>query len=499
MTARAPLDRQSLAALSLAAIIGTAAVFAPSLEQQTLTIAIHQAVEGVAVRELARRFTASHNVSVEVFELPYDALFDAEMAAVAAPRSRYDLIMVDDPWLPALVGEDDIGDSTRLERLAFRGTECSRLAIDDFVPTTLRVSLHPDALKSLPAPPGGTSESFSCDDAKRPFYAIPFIGNSQLFVTRSAVAPREWSEVLKTSIGSNGADNGYVARVGAGNSIVTDFMPILWTFTPDEERGAVPASTDEDTAEAMFELDSQQLKNAFSFFHTLGKSQHASRGVVSVDDFDLTIRLIKQQAAMAIEWSAWVMAISKLAQSHNGQLDVGAGGNQPTHVQVSQVPGGQPALGAWLLAIPARAPHKDIARDFLLFATAPTQMVAAAERGNPPPRKSVLENPELRALYPSFGAQLESLSHARPRPRTPLWRPIEQVLGDCLSALYDDAITEEQAWQRVKAGLEPIQRRQREVDGYRKAGMKEEVRKAFDQPFAAFSCQREPASATHSD
>jgi hypothetical protein len=103
-----------------------------------------------------------------------------------------------------------------------------------------------------------------------------------------------------------------------------------------------------------------------------------------------------------------------------------------------------------------------------------------------------MEEP-LRRQFPSFGEQLRSLETARARPRTPLWRNIETVYGECLSALYDGEIDERTAWQRLEQGLEPISAAQRDIDNIRKnpsgAETRSQIRRILDQPFPSFSCE----------
>jgi multiple sugar transport system substrate-binding protein len=57
----------------------------------------------------------------------------------------------------------------------------------------------------------------------------------------------------------------------------------------------------------------------------------------------------------------------------------------------------------------------------------------AAERGNPPTRRSVFQDAALVAKHRAFPVQLKSLEAARPRPRTPQWNEIENAFGIYLS------------------------------------------------------------------
>src|SRR4029453_18451139 len=75
------------------------------LQERTLKIAIHEGVEGVALKKVIAAFADTHRYSVEVFTLPYDRLYDFELEELKKPRSDYDVIMLDDPWLAALISE----------------------------------------------------------------------------------------------------------------------------------------------------------------------------------------------------------------------------------------------------------------------------------------------------------------------------------------------------------------------------------------------------------
>jgi ABC-type glycerol-3-phosphate transport system substrate-binding protein len=428
-----------------------AIALAPVLERPTLRIAIHEGVEGVALKALARDFSVRNRVAVELFELPYAALYEAEMDAVRGEGDPFDVIMVDDPWLPALIGGDRDGEATRLEPFRFDERACAQFRLGDFVPSTLRVSLHPAHPDATAAPGGqGGRPPIACNGPDTRLYALPFVGNSQLFLTRPGLQPRTWAEVA--ALTETAADAGYVTRVGAGNSIVTDFMPILWTLSPPVREAPHALASFGGATPGRMLFDREQTVAAFGFVRSLGALPNANRGVISVDDFDLAIHLVQERASMMIAWSAWVMAIAKLPRPPGTEpLDL-YGRGRPAF-DVLPVPGDQPVLGAWLLAVPARAAEKTLARAFALFATEKDQIDRAAELGNPPPRISTLTDSRWADVYPFFPQQLDSLQRARPRPRTIHWRRIETILGDCLTALYESTIAPDQAWARMQDGL----------------------------------------------
>src|SRR5262249_5372070 len=144
----------------------------------------------------------------------------------------FDVIMLDDPWLPALLlctGEEKGSITCRLHHLEFQNNKrFQELELSDFLESCLRVCLYPYNPSYRPS---SDRQVFNNSG----FYALPFVGNSQLFC-RLKTRPESsvmtsWEEVLKETVdrGKQG-QLGYIMRVGPGNSIVTDFMPIFWSF-----------------------------------------------------------------------------------------------------------------------------------------------------------------------------------------------------------------------------------------------------------------------------
>jgi len=427
------------------------AVFGATRRQSRLTIAIHQGVEGVALRRVAESFSRQRNVVVEVKELSYDDLFDEELRTVTGNEgtSKFGVIMLDDPWLPALLeavpGKKSLVGKKALWADDENGQRCKD-DLDDFFASTLKVGLG-----------SVEGEAVTCAST---LYALPFVGNTQLFAIPKDLEqlPTTWADV-KRAVGDGQRGAGYVMRAGPGNSIVTDFMPILW-------------GTDSKSFQSSDSLRVESSE-AVSFVGALGRIPGAMRAVVATDDFDLAIYLAKGQASMGIVWSAWAMAVAKLPAATTVR-----------ELVLTQVPGGKHAVGAWLLAIPSNAADRDktVGADFIRFATKKEQLKYAALIGNPPPRRSVLNFIEksaqkaeksdqnaatkfATAFQGSFlRAQRLALETAMPRPRTRHWRDIEKALGSCLSALYENAIDDQEAVDRSNQAIAAILNKERPRD-----------------------------------
>lgn len=404
--------------------------FTAGRNEKRLRILVKQGVESVAVMKIAEKFSREKYTTVEVVQLPYDELYEKEWQQLHAPKnsddaSRFDVFMVDDPWLYALAR------GGRLQRL----TELLKDQEADFFPSTRRVASY------CPSAP-------DCSD----YYGIPFVANSQLFVFRksefggNAPVPGRWEEVLNDSAQvehERPGSIGYVTRIGPGNSVVTDFLPILWAYDSDSFP-IIPAKD-------------PPLKNPEQALAAL-KSLVATReklGSASFDDFDVTAYLQKRRAAMGIAWSAWAMMLIDVEESQaqgNGEhVDEDLIFTDVPHSSIAS----KPELGVWLLAVPYNAAQTIMATDFIRYAAdlgndlqsqQHTQSLLAARSGTPPPRISVLgklaEEPEYRDRHPSLIPAIErSLRAGRERPRTPCWRKIESRLGAYLETLIEQCVS----------------------------------------------------------
>jgi multiple sugar transport system substrate-binding protein len=355
--------------------------------QKSLTIAVNAGVEGTALKMAAQEWGAGHGIHVEVVELPYSNLFEKEELDLTSRTGAYDVIMMDDPWFPLMSDNGNLA-------------ELPRQPDADFLPQCVAVCQR-------------TSD--------RKYFALPYVGNAQLFFyradlfTKYAIAPpKTWDEVLAAAktIGGREKMFGYVMRAAPGNAVVADFMPLLWAFGGDLlEAGNV-------------QCDSPESIDALRFMLQLGK--YAPPGYAGFNADEVSAHLLQSTAVMSINWPAWI-----------GAMDDPAKSKVVGKIGFTTMPGekkkGVGELGSWLIAVPAASRNKSAAFDFLYWATDGPQMKQAALRGNPPTRRSVFDAPDLIGKFRAFPAQLASLESSRPRPRTRQWNEIENLFGIYLS------------------------------------------------------------------
>lgn len=400
---------------------------------RALSIAVASGVEGEALKQAARDYETQTGTRIQIAEFPYEELFAKELVDLNAQTGAYDLIMLDDPWFPRFATAELLADLAPLyQKRNKSGPD------DDFVPASLALCRHPYEKGAL--------------------YALPYVGNSQLFFYRKDLyqkhnlkEPETWDDVMAAAhaideherVGSPTGDRvyGYVMRAARGNSAVADFMPIFWAFGAEmfDDQGKPSVNSPEGI-------------NALKFMLELGK--YAPPGYASFNATEVSAHLLQGTAAMSINWPAWISAFSDAAKSK-------VIGKMAFTVMPGATATGRAEIGNWLISIPKSARNVDAGFDFLLWATEREQMKKSALAGNPPTRRSVFNDAELLAKYPAYPAQLRSLETSKPRPRTPLWNEIENVFGIFLSRANSGELTAEDAMTQANLEIAKIVERSR--------------------------------------
>src|ERR1051325_11019586 len=168
--------------------------------RKQLTLAVVSGVEGDALKQAARDYESQTGTHINIAEFPYTNLFEKELIDLKARTGAYDLTMLDDPWFPRFASEQLLTDLTpMLQQRGQSGPD------SDFVETSVALCRHPYQTGAL--------------------YALPYVGNSQLFFYRkdlfekhSLKQPSTWQDVLTAAKTINEQENsgakvyGYVMR-----------------------------------------------------------------------------------------------------------------------------------------------------------------------------------------------------------------------------------------------------------------------------------------------
>ncbi|MEO1200465.1 MAG: ABC transporter substrate-binding protein [Pseudomonadota bacterium] len=379
------------ALLSTSILFGAVSV----ADAETLVIAGRDGSMGQAL-ELAVEAYLEQNPDLEVerLELTGGGLLETVTIAMREGSDAYDVIMIDDPWAPEFMANGWLRDLDELGG----GVD------EDFVAPARDVSRHPYA--------------------EGPHYAVPFVGNVELFAYRSDLfdqyglsRPESWTDVLTAAqtIGEGEEDvSGVVFRGIKANPIVTGFLPILWAHgarvVGEDGRGG---------------LDGEGALQALELYLQL--AEHAPRGVETYNSTEVRDALMQGTTAISIElWPSWAPSLDDPELSKvPGLIEIMAA--------PGQVQGPAPMLGAWLVGVATTSQNPERARDFIDFLTSPEmQKRLALEVGTPPTRASVYADDEVVGAYRWYPAQLDALNNAQPRPRITQWSRVETILGDFL-------------------------------------------------------------------
>ena len=341
-------------------------------------------------------------LNIDRLELPYGGLLEKVVIGMRENAAAYDVIMLDDTWATEFMSRGWLSDLDKLGG-----------GIDkDFIRATVDVSRYPVGNGAL--------------------YAIPFVGNVELFAYRSDLMdkPETWTDVVtaarRISSDVDGV-SGVVFRGTKANPIVTGFLPILWAH------GAKVVGTDGSAA-----LNDSNALDALKLYLELKK--YAPKGVETYNSSEVRDALTKGTTAMSIElWPSWAPSLDDPKKS-----------SVPGLIEVIAAPGqnigSSPMLGAWLLAVPVDAPNPERGRAFINFITsAKFQKKLALDIGQPPTRESVYQDVDVVEKYRWYPNQLAALKQATPRPRIKQWSKVEAILGDYLQLALIGEISPEDA------------------------------------------------------
>ena len=407
------------------AVAAATVSFAAAAAAADLTIAVPNGSEGDGLRAAAADYSAMKGIAIDIVQAPYANLFEKAANAGSTKSGAYDIVLMDDPWLPFFA------ENGYLEPL---GAYYQAIGTDgpdnDFLAKSLAVCRSPYATGR--------------------YVCLPYVGNAQMFFydpeqfakNGLTQAPDTWDDVIaagsKITAGGNQQNFGYVMRAAEGNPVVADFMPIFWSYGGE-----------------MFDANRQpnlvtpEAKKAMEVFLKL--KEISPPGVESFNADEVGTFMAQGTAASSINWPNWVATFEDPNQSRV----VGK-------IAYSAIPAGTHAgsseIGHWLMGITADSKNKQAAFDFMIWATSPEQIKKSVTRGNPPVRFSAFTDPELtsKPQFRHFPVLMEAINFSTPRPRHPKWPEIENAFGAELSKAVAGQISADEALQRANDAIAKI-------------------------------------------
>ena len=408
---------------SLLAVAALSIAVAGSAVAADLTIAIPSGSDSEGLRRAGPVYGEMMGMDVVVVEAPYDNLYEKTSNDAMNKTGNFDLIMIDAVWGPFFFANGLVEElNPYYQALGTDGPD------NDFIATTL-------ALCRWPYETGR-------------YVCLPYNGNSQLYFYDHAAlaeaglegAPDTWEKLFpileKISEEGKGRRFGYIVRGQQGDPIVSNFLPVLWSFGG--------RMFDENGDPSMNDANAQQ---ALEFYLKLRNVSPPGAAIFDADE--IATYLSTGGVVSAINWPNWVALYEDPEQSRVvGKMAYGRIPNG-THV-------GKSHIGIWQLLIPKGAEHKQAAFDFMHWATSKEQIkIATRDHGTPPVRFSVFTDPELTSK-PEFRYLphlLSSLTYSQHAPLEPRWFEILDSVGVYLSEAVAGEKTVAEALDAAQAAL----------------------------------------------
>jgi len=310
---------------------------------------------------------------------------------------QYDLYLLDDPWVPQF-GAADV-----LEDLGAGGIDGND---KDWIRPMMDMGFWPPR-------EGPRVKGFESAEPK--LICVPFVGDLQTMTFRNDVygkeGPANWDEVIakgKEGVAAGKIKYPVVFRGVSGNPIVTSWYPIFLSWGGDffDDKWNVTFNSEKGKASADF------------FVGTM--KQNTAPGVVEFDSDQEGAAILGGDAGCIIQYTGNALKADDPTQTKvAGKLDFGV--VPMKEKAISQ-------MGIFISGVPKSAPNKQNAIDFLKWYTSPETQGKLAEAGSVPVTRSGfgVSDPGNR-LIPVCLKQLDA--GCLPRPRTPDWAKVEELLG----------------------------------------------------------------------
>ncbi len=399
---RAGLTRRSLlqssAALALAATLVLAALPRPASAEGKKVIIGAFADGGLTpFKDKIIPLAKAQGFDIQFLEDEYGVTLEKWFADAQSGAGQYDLYLLDDPWVP------QFGAAGVLEDLGAAGIDGGD---KDWIGSMIDMGYWPPR-------DGPRVKGF--ENATPTLVTVPFVGDLQTLTYRNDVftdgAPATWEDIIakgKEGVAAGKIKYPVVFRGVSGNPIVTSWYPIFLSYGGQffDDKWNVTFNNDAGKAAADFFVGAMK--------------QNAPPGVVEFDSDQEGAAILGGDAGAIIQYSGNALKADDPTQTKvAGKLDFGV------------VPKKEKAIaqmGIFIAGIPKSAPNKANSVEFLKWYTSPETQAKLAEAGSIPVKRSgfAVSDPGNR-LIPVALKQLDA--GALPRPRTPDWAKVEELLG----------------------------------------------------------------------
>jgi multiple sugar transport system substrate-binding protein len=343
-------------------------------------------------------FEKEFGIKLAIDTQPYDALQQKVFSEFASSSDYYDIVVVDTPWAPALVGNlEPLSGYLQNKKL-----NDSDPAVDDFIPKVLYDTAVYNASEPITQYPDPTAapDVDAIKSAGFDIYGLPIQANvavmayrKDLFADpaqqaafkeqfgRDLAVPTTWDEYAEVAKFFTQPDKnlyGTTVMAGVGDWATDDFKTLLASYGGDGHLVSDDLSLGFDTPEG---------KKALQYYVDLINSGSVPPGSTSASWDETATSFDTGLTAMTINY-------------HSLALEDGVDGE----IGYAPVPGATeagPHFGTWMLSINKNSQHKDWAYRAISWLTSSDQQLAMTDQQLHPSRTSVYDAVESKTDDPA--------------------------------------------------------------------------------------------------
>jgi multiple sugar transport system substrate-binding protein len=382
-------------------------------EEERLSIALLD-VHAERMESLFEEYAEETGIDLEITPLGYEELYTQLSLALTQRSSSFDVVSLDDCWIPQF--------SSFLTPL-----DVDSDAWEQNVPVVNEVASYPSD-----SPPCG----------------IPWLGDVQFFVSRSQwldrldlSVPSSWDEVLASadviddSLESKASNSGFAISTLRAHDVVDSFLPIL--------RGCGVDLIDQETS--VPQLDTAEAIVAATTFERLSEvspvESRASGEPTNADRFGAG-----EIAMMANFWTSNLLSGAGTPAADLGPIDCSL---QPYSGNGQRLT--MPSV--WIAAIPTGSERVGLASALVAWLTSIDVQRRLVDVSLPPVVASVYGDDALIDWQPHLPRMLELISVSKPRPRSPYYSQLEQLLAAELGLLLSGEQSAEEAMRQANVAM----------------------------------------------
>jgi multiple sugar transport system substrate-binding protein len=382
---------------------------------KSLTLSMLAGFKEDVLRANLPEFEKKTGIKVVIDAAPFADLYKKQLLSLST-GGRYDLVFVDEPWVPPLS-----------EFLLPLNERMKSLDVGDLIPTTVAAGAFQGKQYALPVDPN----------------VQLLVYRKDLFDQKGLKPPATWDELLATAKAFHDpAKQQYGIAITGSSDIQTALymLLVMWSYGAElvdsQGRGGLNTPAGRKGGEAFLELLKYTPPNVRSY---------------TFADVNKAVQL--GQAVMAIQWASGAKPMEDKSRSTvAGKLG---------YALVPKAVRQTPMRGVWTIGIAKNSANQDAAWEFATwlsgkeFGTAAVKFPSATSAIHSP-RVSVLKDPGTKATLPYAEILFDSLQITKERPRLREFADVQEHLRVTVGKLTAGELTLEAALKEIDAGTNRI-------------------------------------------